>query len=454
MSHAPSRQEVESIARWMMETSLAKGAGMADVLFCSGNSSRLSLRDGAPEMDIRGSSSRIGCRVVDGEGRQGVADTDDLSREAIDKLVDLCLENCRSSEPEADVVLYGGKVQDAPGSEIFDTDIVGIDHPEREDRCRGMHALASRMDNRVLSVRETSWSDGSGSTLYASSEGFLGWYDDTWASCSVTVILSDGNAHEMAGAYAESRRVSDIDHESVAREAVERGILTLGGKPAATGVYDVVLDPEAAASLVEALGELFLASEVFKNRSMLKDRIGEKIGSDCLSLVDDGTIPWGIGTSPWDGEGVPSGRTVLMERGAVSSFLYDLKYARKFKVPSTGNASRSPGSLPEVGFSNLFVTPGERSPRQILKDCTGGILVTELMGVHTIDPVSGDFSLGIKGAMINGAGRPERPVAGMTMAGNLVSLLSNLAEVGDDLRFFGDIGGCTMVVRNVSMAGA
>jgi PmbA protein len=383
-----------------------------------------------------------------------VADTDDLSRGAIGGLVDLCLENCRASEPEPDVVFYGGKTQETPHFEIFDADIVGIDHSERQERCRAMHALAARMDDRVLSVREASWSDGSGSTLYASSEGFLGWYDDTWASCSVTVVLSDGNAHEMAGAYAESRRVADIDHESVAREAVERGILTLGGKPAATGVYDVVLDPEAAASLVESLGELFLASEVFKNRSMLKDRIGEKVGAECLTLVDDGTSPWGIGTSPWDGEGVPSSRTVLMERGMVSSFLYDLKYARKFKARSTGNASRSPGSLPEVGFSNLFVVPGERSPQRILQDCTGGILVTELMGVHTIDPISGDFSLGIKGAMIDGTGRPVRPVAGMTMAGNLLNLLSNLTEVGDDLRFFGDIGGCTMVVRNVSMAGA
>jgi len=106
-----------------------------------------------------------------------------------------------------------------------------------------------------------------------------------------------------------------------------------------------------------------------------------------------------------------------------------------------------------VGFSNLFVVPGERSPRQILKDCSGGILVTELMGVHTIDPVSGDLSLGVKGALIGPTGQPGKPVAGMTMAGNLINLLSSISEVGNDLRFFGDIGGCTMVVRDVSMAG-
>ena len=147
-----------------------------------------------------------------------------------------------------------------------------------------------------------------------------------------------------------------------------------------------MLDPEAAASLVEAVGELFLAPEVFKNRSMLKGRVGQKVGSDCLTLVDDGTIPWASGTSPWDGEGVPPDRTVLMDRGTVASFLYDLKYARKFGASSTGNASRSPGSLPDVGFSNLFPVPGKRGKGQILKDCAGGVLVTELMGVPPSTP--------------------------------------------------------------------
>jgi PmbA protein len=107
-----------------------------------------------------------------------------------------------------------------------------------------------------------------------------------------------------------------------------------------------------------------------------------------------------------------------------------------------------------VGFSNLFVEPGERSHADILMESGGRVLVTELMGVHTIDPVSGDFSLGIKGALIESDGMPRRPVTGMTVAGNLVDLLGSINEIGRDLRFFGDIGGCTMLVRDVSMAGS
>jgi PmbA protein len=454
MSTHPSDHEIESIAGWMIEASLARGAVMADVLYSSGDATHFSLRDGSPERDTRGSSFRIGCRVIDGEGRQGVADMNALSRDELEKMLEICLQNCQASEPETDVALYKGKPPEGGGPVIFDPDREKVSHPEREARCMEMHRIASEIDKRVVSVRDTSWADGSGKTLYATSEGFLGWYEDTYAACSVTVVMSEGESFEMAGSGAESRKVGILDHSLVARESVERAALTLGGSPLPTGVYDIVLDPEAAASLVESVGELFLASSVFKQRSLLKDRMGEKVGSGCLTIVDDGTLPWGLGASPWDGEGVPTGRTVILEKGKVSSFLYNLKYANKFGVPSTGNASRSPGSLPGVGFSNLFVEPGERSHADILRGSGGRVLVTELMGVHTIDPVSGDFSLGIKGALIESDGMPRRPVTGMTVAGNLVDLLGSINEIGRDLRFFGDIGGCTMLVRDVSMAGS
>ena len=393
MSQGPSRQEVESIARWMMEASLGRGALLADVLYHSGRSSRLSLRDGEPEWDTLGSSIRIGCRAADREGRQGVADTGDLSRDAIQRLVDLCLENCHASEPESDVALYGGKAPDTQMAGVFDAATAGMGHAEREERCRLMHALASRADDRVVSVREAAWSDGSGSTFTASSEGFLGWYDETWASCAVTVVLSDGEAQEMSGAYAESRR---LPTSTLApwRGRLSRGAPLRWEESRPPPVSTTWCWTPGCRFPCGSRGELFLAPEVFKNRSMLKGRVGQKVGSECLTLVDDGTIPWAAGTSPWDGEGVPPGRTVLLDQGTVASFLYDLKYAKKFGTSSTGNASRSPGSLPDVGFSNLFPIPGKRGKGQLLKDCAGGVFVTELMGVHTIDPISGDLSWG------------------------------------------------------------
>lgn len=448
----PERSEVESIARLLIDGAVSRGASMADVMYTCGNSAHFSLRDAMPEKDSCGSSLRVGCRAIDREGRQGVADMNSLMRKNLETLLDDCMSNCAASEPEQDLSLYRGS---ATGTEVpvFDPEVVSLSHEEREARCFEMHRLTADLDERIVSVRQASFVSGFGETLYASSEGVMKWQKDTFAACSVTVVMADGENHEMGGASSEGTRIGDVDHLSIAREAVERTAMIIGGTPLVTGVYDVVLDPDASASLVESIGELFLASAVYKNRSLLKGRMGEKIGSGSLSIVDDGTIPWRTGSSSWDGEGVPSSRTVLMDRGVVSSYLYDLKYARRFKAKPTGNASRSPGSLPGVGFSNLHLLPGERKIKDILSDNVGGILVSELMGVHTIDPVSGDFSLGIKGALIEGGGVPGRAVAGMTIAGNLVTLLENITEIGSELRFFGDIGACPVVVKSVSMAG-
>lgn len=452
--HIPGRHEAESIAEWLIDAAITRGAAMADVLYSAGSSAQFSLRDGSPEKDVQGASFRIGCRVIDGQGRQGVADMNSLSRDVLENLVEACMANCRASEPEEDLYLFDGVACDREDPPLFDPEVEMITHEDRQRRCTEMSDLAVGMDKRVVSVRQASWGDGFGETMYASSENPVRWYRDTFTVCSVTVVMEDGGSLEMGGASEESRRADGVDHLLAAREAVQRTTLTLGGKPAPTGKYDVIFDPEAAASLAESLGELFLASAVYKNRSLLKDRMGDRIGSSCLSIVDDGTLPWGIGSAPWDGEGVPTGRTVILDAGKVSSFLYDLKYAKRFGVAPTGNASRGPGSLPGVGFTNLFILPGSRGVGDILEDNRGGILVTEMMGVHTIDPVSGDFSLGIKGALIGKEGAFARPVSGMTIAGNLVELLGNVTEVGKDLRFFGDIGGCTVVVRDVSMAGS
>jgi PmbA protein len=450
----PERREAESIAEWLIEAALARGAVMADVLYSAGTSAHFSLRDGSPEKDTQGASFRIGCRAIDSQGRQGVADMNSLSRDVLENLIDACMANCRASEPEQDLYLFSGEPPEREEPPLFDSAVESIDHEERQRRCMEMSGLAAASDRRVVSVRQASWGDGFGETMYLSSENRLRWYRDSFTACSVTVVMEEGENLEMGGASGESRRADGVDHLLAAREAVERTALTLGGLPERTGRYSIVFDPEAAASLVESVGDLFMSSAVYKNRSLLKGRMGDQIGSESMSIIDDGTLPWGIGSAPWDGEGVPTGRTLLLDRGRVTSFLYNLKYARRFGAAPTGNASRSPGSLPGVGSTNLFLLPGSRGLNEILQDNEGGILVSEMMGVHTIDPVSGDFSLGIKGALIGGGGTLTKPVAGMTIAGNLLEFLGAVAEVGKDLRFFGDIGGCPVVARDVSMAGS
>ncbi|HQA54526.1 MAG TPA: metallopeptidase TldD-related protein, partial [Synergistaceae bacterium] len=300
--------------------------------------------------------------------------------------------------------------------------------------------------------RSASWNDGWGASFYCTTTGLAGWERGSSASCVVTVIADDGTNTEIGGYGLESRRLDELDIKKTALRAVRKTVSALGGKPIRTGPYTIVIDPETAASLVEVIGDLFCAPEIHKGRSMMKDRLGEKVASSCVTLIDDGRIPWKAGTSSWDSEGVPTGRTVLIEGGIAGSYLYNLQYAWKDGVASTGNACRGMSSLPEVGNTNVLLQAGCESSEKIISGIGSGLLITDLMGLHTIDTVSGDFSVGAKGHLIE-KGKITKPVSGVTIASNLKNLLNNIVAVGSDLEFFGSTAAPTLVVEDIVVAG-
>ena len=184
----------------------------------------------------------------------------------------------------------------------------------------------------------------------------------------------------------------------------------------------------------------------------MKGRLGTAVASSCITLVDDGRIPWKAGTGCWDSEGVPTGRTVIIKNGEASSYLYNLQYAWKDGIESTGNACRGMSSLPDVGTSNLVLEAGTESPMSLIANVKKGLYVTEFMGLHTVDPISGDFSIGAKGLMIEN-GVITKPVSGVTIASNLMDIIKSIAAVGSDLKFFGSVAAPTLVVENVVIAG-
>ncbi|WP_352425633.1 TldD/PmbA family protein [Aminomonas paucivorans] len=453
MSFFPSRGEVESLGEWLLDAARSTGVAEADLIYSTGESHSLELRDGEPEDQSSGVSQGIGLRTLDGQGRQGVAYANALDRRTLLDLVQWSWNNCRRGEPREGIAL--GRPE-APGGEplpLEDPSMGGLTPQERTQRCLRMTEAAREADPRVVSVRGASWHDGWGESFYASTAGHASWERGTFAGCSAAVVLQEGDQVEMGGFGEQSRRLADLQEVSIARKAVDRTRCVLGGEPVPTGTYTLILDPEVAASLVDEVGDLFCVSNVHKNRSLMKGRLGHPVASPAVFLEDQGRIPWGIGSSLLDGEGVPTGRTVLVEGGVARGFLYNLEYARRDGVSSTGNACRSLSSLPDVGTTNLVLLPGTDSPKTLLRGVSRGVYVTELLGLHTLDPVSGEFSLGVKGWAIGG-GEPRGPVGGVTMAGNLVDFLQRIVAVGNDLTFFGSVGACTVVVDHVAVAGS
>ena len=453
MMQVPARDAVEEASAFLVAETLSRGAAGADVVCSFGQGSSLSLRDGVPEKNTSGTSFGIGLRTLDREGRQGVAHVNSLERHHLEELVVWSLNNCSSSEPDPHARLAPQARDILPDLELFDEAVLGVTPEYRMSVCREMWEIARDADPRVVSVRSASWGEGSGEYHYRSSEGVSGCYSGTSAGCGVSVILSDGGVMEMGGYGDDSRFLSGLDPRKAAAEAVRRTAMVLGGTYLPTGRYDLVLDGEAAASLVDVLGELFLASNIHKNKSFLMGKLGEKVASPALSLVDDGLLLRGMGSSPFDGEGVPCSRTPLLSNGVVSAWLYNLKYALLDGVASTGNASRSISGTPDVDCSNLSLLPGQWTPEDLLLQVGSGIYVTEFLGLHTINPVSGEFSLGIKGASISG-GALGGAVSGMTIAGNLKDILNTIDLIGNDFRFYGSTGACSLVVRDVAAAGS
>lgn len=451
MSAFPQREKVEAAAWKALETVRARGMGRADVYYTAGAGTEWGLRNGEPEIDRSGAAWRMGIRVIGPSGKQGVADTNDLSRGAVAAMAEWAVSNCLASGgDETEAPLHSGPVASAD-LKLFDPVLRDMTPRRRRQICDEMMEIASA-DQRVRSVRTARWSDGWAEVFYTSTEGLRLWHSETGASCGVIVVMERDGAYDMGGFGIEACSAREIDHRAVAAEALERVALSLGGEALPTGKYTVVLDPEVTAVLLEVIGELFLSQNIHNNLSMLKGRMGQKIASEAVTLIDDGTLPGKVGSSPFDAEGVPTTRTVLLAEGKVDAFLYDLKYAGKDGVPPTGNAVRSPGSLPEAGLSNLFLVPGSGSAESFLEAPEKRLYVTDLMGVHTVDPISGDYSLGAKGALYR-SGEPVQAVAGVTIAGNLLDLLMRVISVGGDLRFFGDTGGCSVVIEDVPVAG-
>ncbi|MEG2184900.1 MAG: TldD/PmbA family protein [Cloacibacillus sp.] len=443
---------VEALAAHALCAALKKGASGADVLYSEGSGCGLALKDGEIEECTSGTSSGLGIRTIFSDGRQGIAYGSRLDSASVDELVEWSLHNARLSEPDEGVLLYDGPLVRVDELEEEDPAIAEITHAQRMKHCMEMTEAARAADKRIISVRSASWRDGRGASFFATSKGLAGWESGSSASCGLLVLAQAGDSTEMGGYGMDGMRLFELDTLKTAARAVRDTTAALGGRPLPTGGYTIMIEPEAACAIVDVLGGLFCASDVLRGRSMMKGRLGEIVASSCVSLTDNGRIPWKPGSSSWDSEGVPTQKTELIKNGVANAFLYNLQYAAKDGTKSTGNCARGMSSLPDVGVTNLILEPGAESESQLMSRVKNGMYVTEFMGLHTIDPISGDFSIGAKGLRIEN-GELTTPVSGVTMASNLLLFIKNITAAASELKFSGSTASPALVVENVVIAG-
>ncbi|HBA39060.1 MAG TPA: peptidase, partial [Deltaproteobacteria bacterium] len=252
--------------------------------------------------------------------------------------------------------------------------------------------------------------------------------------------------------YSSQRKFSRLESpESVGRKAAARVLRRLGARKIKTREVPVVFEPEIAATLLRHLSGALSGYSLYKGASFLIGKLGDKIASELITVVDDGTIPAALGSKPFDGEGLPTGRKTVVEKGVLQSYLLDTYSGRKLGYPSTGNAARSVGEPPGVAPTNFYLSPGSYSPEKIIASVEEGFYVTELIGFG-VNLVTGDYSRGAAGIWIE-KGELTYPVEEVTIAGNLKEILLNIEMVGNDLEMRDRICAPTVKISRMTVAG-
>ena len=239
--------------------------------------------------------------------------------------------------------------------------------------------------------------------------------------------------------------------ESVGRTAAERAVRRLGARKVATQKVPVIFEPRTARQFLGDIFDAVSGSAIYRHASFLAGKLGEKIAADTLTVVDDATIPGLFGTTPFDDEGVPSRRTVVIEGGVLKSYLLNCYSARKLNLKTTGNASRGITGNAGIGPGNFFVQAGKISPEQMIAGVANGFYVTELIGGGA-NTVTGDYSSGAAGLWIEN-GKLAYPVSEITIAGSMQQMLQQVDQVGSDLEFRGSVAAPTILIREMTISG-
>jgi len=282
-------------------------------------------------------------------------------------------------------------------------------------------------------------------------------YERTDAWVVAVTLAVEGDETQVGFSFTIARGLDQLAWEPIADEAVERAVQMLGAGKPETAKVPVILDPFAESSFLGVLAGALNADNVLKGRSLFADMVGQEVGASAFTLIDDGRRADGPGACPFDGEGVPSGRTELFTGGVLNGFLHSTYTARRAGVGqrSTGNAKRGGyKGAPGVGTSNFFVEAGDRSFDALRTDAAGGVLIMDVSGVHSgANPISGEFSVGATGRRIGPDGSLGEPLREMTIASTLPEMLQSVRAVGSDLRFFSSVGTPSILIGEMTLAG-
>jgi len=432
------------------------GAEGAEAFVSVSRTRRAKVQNGVLDDLSTSKGGGLGLRVLR-EGRCGVVSTTDLARCRFEDLFEQAYALAAFGDPDP----WLRQAEPAPSGEFpsaFDPSLEALGPDARIQKAQALESAARNASPQVYAVREAAWEDGYEANLLLTQRGLRTCDLGSFCSAHIELAVDSGTDRQSAWHWASARTPGSLDLEVLGWEAARKAAQKLDPAALPSGRYPVVLHPEVTAELLGLIGEMLSGEAVLKGRSLFAGRLGKPIATSQLTLIDDGCLllPDGrpaLASTPWDGEGVPTQRKMLIEGGELRSFLHSLRSAAEMVCAPTGNAARGLSGNPEVATSNLYPAPGTWSPSDLFREARNGVYITEVMGLHTVDPVSGELSVGASGLRIR-EGALAEAVDRFTFSGNLQDFLTRIVGVGEDLRWFGTTAGLSLLLEEMALGGA
>lgn len=460
LTRTASRVTRERTTADVVEHALAcaqrEGADAADVVWVRGRSLEARVREETVDFVKQAQEQILGIRalVAGSEGMSSaVTSTSDLAGEAIEAMVRETVALARATEADPAAGLpEGGFAEDLPDLDLRDPEDENTTADARIEDAREAERAARAFDPRITNSEGSQVGSDFSTIVYGNSAGFVGEYQSASHSLFSEPIAGSGENMQRDYWMTASRKLAGLESpEQVGRRAAERAIRRLDARRIPTTECPVIFESLQAAGLVRQIAGLVSGYAVYRESSFLADKLGEQIAAPSVTVIDDGRLPGGLGSKPFDGEGLPTRRNTIVREGRLETWLLDSYSGRKLGFPSTGNAARGAGGPPGVGSTNLWIEPGSETLEEIIARTDRGLLVTELLGMG-FNPVTGDYSRGAAGLWIEN-GEVQHAVEEITIAGHFGTMLEQIDAIGSELLWLGSVAAPPIRIASMTVAG-
>jgi len=444
--------DLKNVAKLTLQRAQRAGARQAEVYLLTNRELTVNVRDGRADSVKQADARGLGLRVFL-DGKAALVYTSDFRPEALTSLAERAVALARNAPPDpANLIAPAGPLP-AGNLDLHDPAVAAL----TPDRAIAMAVAAEKaargVDPRIKGTQFGGFQGGDGSTVLVNSNGVEREVRQTFVGLFVGVLAEDEGGKQRDGSDGSAQRHLSMlrSPEEIGREAGARAIRMIGAKPVATQKLPVLMHPDIASGWLQNMFGAFSGEQVFKKASYLADKLGQTVASSLVTIVDDPLRPRGPGCVPCDAEGVPTRKLVLLDRGTVKEFVYNLRWAAKAGKASTGHATRPYTSSPGIGAHNLYIENGSMPVADMIRSLDHGFYLTDT-GAFGYDAATGGWSYAASGLMIE-KGALAQPVTDVSLASDTLTMLKGVKVVGNDLRFDGGTSAPHLLIEEMALSG-